>query len=264
MKPASPTILVVDDTEAIRYTKARTLRRAGYHVVEAATGREAIALAHEVRPPLAVLDVKLPDIDGIEVCRILKQDIPTILVLQMSASFVESEDRTRGLENGADSYLVEPVEPGELIATVRALMRMRDANEALRASEERYRVIVESATDYAIFTIDLEGLVTSWNAGAQNVLGYEEGEIVGQDSRLLWTPEDRAEGAPDAEIETARRTGRAEDERWHVRKDGDRLFAQGLLTPLLSDQGGPEGFPEDPAGPNRAKARRRAPGASDP
>ena len=126
--------------------------------------------------------MKLPDINGIEVCRILKQDIPTILVLQMSASFVEAKTGRAASENGADFIPRRACRAGELIATVRALMRMRDANEALRASEERYRVIVESATDYAIFTIDLDGLVTSWNAGAQNVLGYEEGEIVGQDS----------------------------------------------------------------------------------
>jgi PAS domain S-box-containing protein len=242
MKQTSVTILVLDDTEAIRYAKARTLRRAGYHVVEAGTGRDALALAREVKPQLALLDVKLPDINGIEVCRMLKEEMPAILVLQMSASFVESEDRTRGLESGADTYLVEPVEPGELVATVRALLRMRDAHEALRASEERYRVIVESATDYAIFTTDPHGRVTTWNTGAQNVLGYEEAEIVGQDSAVLWTPEDQAAGAPEAERRTAREVGRADDERWHVRKDGSQFFAQGLLTPLRSAENGPEGY----------------------
>lgn len=235
-------ILVVDDTEAIRYAKARTLRRAGYEVVEAGTGSDAVARAHETKPALAVLDVKLPDINGNEVCRILKQEMPDLLVLQMSASFVESEDRTRGLDSGADTYLVEPVEPGELVATVRALLRMREASEALRASEERYRLIVESATDYAIFTTDPDGRVTSWNAGAQNVLGFEEAEIVGQDARVLWTPEDRAAGAPETEMQGAREAGRAEDERWHLRKDGSRFFAHGLMMPLRSSGDGPEGF----------------------
>jgi PAS domain S-box-containing protein len=242
MDEASATILVVDDTEAIRYAKVRTLRRAGYHVLEAADGRRALALAAEARPLLVLLDVKLPDINGIEVCRILKQAQPEILVLQMSASFVESEDRTRGLDNGADTYLVEPVEPGELLASVRALLRMREANDALRASEERYRLIVESATDYAIFTTDLDGRVTSWNAGAQNVLGFEENDILGRDARILWTPEDRAAGAPEEEMRGAQEEGRAEDERWHMRKDGSQFFAHGLLMPLKGSDRIPQGY----------------------
>jgi PAS domain S-box-containing protein len=237
MDQVSPTILVVDDTEAILYAKVKTLRRAGYDVVEASTGQEAVVVARQTRPALALLDVKLPDISGIEVCRILKQEFPDILVLQMSASFIESEDRTRGLENGADTYLVEPVEPSELLASVRALLRMREANEALRASEERYRLIVESATDYAIFTTDLDGRVTSWNAGAQNVLGFKETDILGRDARILWTPEDRAAGAPEEEMRGAREEGRAEDERWHVRKDGSHFFAHGLLMPLKGSKG---------------------------
>ncbi|HEX2552690.1 MAG TPA: HWE histidine kinase domain-containing protein [Microvirga sp.] len=242
MDPVPATILVVDDTEAIRYAKARTLRRAGYHVLEASEGRQALTIATEARPALVLLDVKLPDISGIEVCRILKQEQPDILVLQMSASFVESQDRMRGLDNGADTYLVEPVEPGELLASVRALLRMREANEALRASEDRYRLIVESATDYAIFTTDLDGRVTSWNAGAQNVLGFEEPEILGEDARVIWTAEDRAAGAPEAEMRGAREEGRAEDERWHVRKDGSQFFAHGLLMPLKGPDRALQGY----------------------
>jgi PAS domain S-box-containing protein len=242
MDEVPATILVVDDTEAIRYAKVRTLRRAGYSVLEAADGGGALALAAEARPVLVLLDVKLPDINGIEVCRILKREWPEILVLQMSASFVESEDRMRGLDNGADTYLVEPVEPGELLASVRALLRMREVNNALRSSEERYRLIVESATDYAIFTTDLDGRVTSWNAGAQNVLGFEEDEILGRDARILWTPEDRAAGAPEEEMRGARDEGRAEDERWHMRKDGSQFFAHGLLMPLKGSDRNPQGY----------------------
>lgn len=239
---AQATILVVDDTEAIRYAKTRTLRKAGYEVLEAATGSDALALAREKKPPLVLLDVKLPDISGIEVCRILKEEFPDILVLQMSASFVDSEDRTRGLESGADNYLAEPVEPPELLAAVRALLRMRQASEALRASEERYRLIVESATDYAIFTTDVDGRVTSWNAGAQNVLGFDEQDILGRDARIIWTPEDAAAGAPEAEMRGARTHGRAQDERWHVRKDGSRFFAHGLMMPLRGGANGSQGY----------------------
>jgi PAS domain S-box-containing protein len=235
-------ILNLDDTEAIRYARSRTLRNAGYHVVEAGTGLEALRLAEELRPGLAILDVRLPDISGLEVCRRLRDAFPDILVLQMSASYVESEDRTRGLDAGADTYLVEPVEPGELLATVRALLRMRDATDALRASEERYRLIVESATDFAIFTTDPEGRVTSWNTGARNLLGYEEEEILGQNAAILWTPEDRERHAPEEERRKAWAEGRAGDDRWHIRKDGSRFFANGITMPLQKDGIGRQGF----------------------
>src|SRR5581483_10447578 len=115
------TILNVDDDEVGRYAKSRILQQAGYRVKEAATGSEALGLVKAERPHLVCLDVKLPDIDGVEVCRRIKADETTAwtLVLQLSASFTGNEDRIRGLEGGADSYLVAPVEPAEFLATVR-------------------------------------------------------------------------------------------------------------------------------------------------
>ena len=92
--------------------------------------------------------------------------------------------------------------------------------------------ILESASDYAIITIDPNGRITSWNAGARNLLGWEEAEALGMDGRLLFTPEDRERGAPEAEMAQARQAGRAEDERWHLRRDGSRFWGSGLMTPL--------------------------------
>jgi PAS domain S-box-containing protein len=106
------------------------------------------------------------------------------------------------------------------------------AEEALRASEERLRLILESATDYAIFTLDLDGKVATWNSGARNLLGYEEAEIVGRDGKVLFIPEDIERGVPGQEIQKALERGRAENERWHVRQDGSRFWASGLLMPL--------------------------------
>jgi PAS domain S-box-containing protein len=97
---------------------------------------------------------------------------------------------------------------------------------------ELFGRIVESATDFAIFAMDPSGLVTSWNAGAERLFGYAEGEIVGRSADLIFTPEDRAMDAPEDERRHARVDGRAEDERWHLRKDGSRFWASGLLMPL--------------------------------
>src|SRR5579884_2214917 len=103
------TILAVDDEPANRYARARGLRKAGFTVVEAATGAEALRLAAD-RPDLILLDVNLPDLDGFEVCRRLKADPATaaIPILQTSAQRVGPEDRVQGLEGGADGYLVLP------------------------------------------------------------------------------------------------------------------------------------------------------------
>ena len=142
-------ILNVDDNDGARYAKTRILSRAGFHVIEAATGTAALERVRADAPDLVLLDVKLPDINGLEVCRQIKAsaDTASTLVLQTSAAAVHSLDRIRGLEGGADSYLTEPVEPAELIAHVRALLRARLAENALRESEERFRQLAENIDD---------------------------------------------------------------------------------------------------------------------
>lgn len=108
----------------------------------------------------------------------------------------------------------------------------RQAEEQARASEARMRLVAESANDYAIITMDEEGRATSWNKGAEALFGYSEQEMLGQPLDLLFVPEDRAAGVPAEELRRAREDGRAEDERWHLRKDGSRFFCSGVTTPL--------------------------------
>ena len=127
-------ILNVDDNAAGRYARSRILKRAGYDVVEAGTGSEALRLLKESNPELVLLDVKLPDMSGMEVCRIIKEDPQSshIMVLQISASHTTVPDRILGLNCGADTYLAEPVESGELLATVRALLRLYEREQENR------------------------------------------------------------------------------------------------------------------------------------
>jgi signal transduction histidine kinase len=127
------TILNVNDHEPTRYMITRILRGSGFHVLEAGTGEDALRLAG-ADPDLIVLDVKLPDVSGFEVCRLLKQNTGTasIAILQTSATFVTTEKKVQGLDAGADGYLTHPFEPAELIATVKALLRMRRAEQELR------------------------------------------------------------------------------------------------------------------------------------
>lgn len=142
-KQAGPRILVVDDDQGKRYVIARHLKRAGYRVIEAATGAEALRLLQEPLD-LLVVDIHLPDISGMEVTRMVKADPRTadLMTLQLSASFTSTPDRVQGLNSGADAYLVHPVETAELLATVRALLRIRQAERERAEFREQLVAIV--------------------------------------------------------------------------------------------------------------------------
>jgi PAS domain S-box-containing protein len=114
--------------------------------------------------------------------------------------------------------------------------------QSWRDSEELLRLMVESVKDYAIFALDPERRVTSWNTGAERLFGYAEGEIFGQSGDILYTPEDQATGVPETEAAKALKDGRAEDKRWHIRKDGSRFFATGMVRPMRDEGGTFRGF----------------------
>jgi PAS domain S-box-containing protein len=109
-------------------------------------------------------------------------------------------------------------------------------------SQELFRLIAESIRDYAVFVTDLEGRVVSWNPGVEALLGFAEGQWVGAHSSIIFTPEDRERGVHLREMETALREGRAEDKRWHVRRDGSRFWANGMLMLLRDGEDGARGF----------------------
>jgi PAS domain S-box-containing protein len=364
-EPPLVSILHVDDNETNRYVVHRMLRNAGFNVAEAATGEAALQSVAQARPDLIILDVKLPDINGFEISQRLKTNPATasIPILLLSASLVESKYKAQGLESGADGYLAQPVESLELIATVKALLRMRQAEEsarlsatqwqttfdamndgvcllnrqgrvvrcnsamttllrkpfseidgclhqelmqtmldstevtsftrvqethqreslelrfgnqwfsistdpvfdrdgvftgavyimaditdrrqaeeALRASEERFRLLLENVEDYAIFFLDIQGRILRWSTGAEHILGYREAEVLTKPSSIIFTPEDLEQGADKQELEGALKEGRTEDERWHVRKDGSRFWGSGIVTLLRDGTGQPRGF----------------------
>ena len=106
----------------------------------------------------------------------------------------------------------------------------------------RARNLVDSALDYAIVTLDLDGFITGWNAGAQAIMGYSEAEILGRTADILFTSEDRRGDRLALEMTRAHSEGRATNERWHLRRDGTRFWASGLMMPLLGPEGRAEGF----------------------
>ena len=141
----------------------------------------------------------------------------------------------------ADAGLHDPT--GALRAEIERLREdVRRSAEAAARSEMLSRAVLDSATDYAIFTLDIEGRVSSWNAGAARVLGWAEADILGQPGEVIFTPEDVAKGVPQAEMAGTRETGRSVGERFHLRGDGRRFWAAGLMTPLRTAAGEQIGF----------------------
>src|SRR5215510_2540782 len=189
MAPLKPLILNVDDSEAALYAKSRILRQAGYDVVEATTGAETLELVRARRPNLVLLDLKLPDMSGYEVCGRIKgsPETATVLVLQISATYAGGSDRVRGLDSGADGYLAEPVEPQELLATIRAFLRLQRAEEALRESEAKYRTLMESLAD-GVFVAQ-NGRFVFANDELPAMLGYSLQELLELPFEAVIAPE---------------------------------------------------------------------------
>jgi PAS domain S-box-containing protein len=176
---ARHTVLVVDDNPSTRYSTARTLRAAGFETKEAITGSEGLALA-PLGMSAVVLDVNLPDIDGFEVCGLLRAASETSLlpIIHLSATYVGDAHKVAGLNSGADAYLVHPVEPAVLIATLQALIRARTAEDQLRHSERRFRAIYNYAQS-GIALIDFQGRFADVNPALAALLGRPREQLIG-------------------------------------------------------------------------------------
>lgn len=169
-----------------------------------------------------------------------ESDLPHVAVLdaaelhrRIAVLDAERSRLCRELDDHARDGRASQYAPPELTTQLHQIAEeLAVARAALRDSAGWHRLICESATDYAIITTDVTGHVTNWNVGAQNLFGWCEEEAIGQALSIIFVPEDRAANIPAIEMQGAQASGRAEDERWHQRKDSSRFWASGLLMPL--------------------------------
>ncbi|WP_207538844.1 sensor histidine kinase [Sabulicella rubraurantiaca] len=159
---------------------------------------------------------------------------------ELAVSLEELRITTEALEEANTS--LTSLNEGLQEAVAARTSELEAANAALREREEWLRLIFEGATDYAIFAMDAEGRVAEWNSGAERLLGFRADEVLGRKPVGMWTPEDRATRQPELEMCSAVEVGRAEDNRWHLRQDGSRFWAVGVMTPLFDHDGQLRGF----------------------
>ncbi len=152
-------LLIVDDNATTRYAMRRVLERHGYQVLEAGTGSEGLELVANASPDALILDVNLPDMSGFDIARQLRADASTALLplIHVSAASIETNDIITGLDAGGDAYLIHPVDPDVLLATLRTLLRVRDTERALRDSEARFReIFIHVAAPIAVLDAELQ------------------------------------------------------------------------------------------------------------
>ena len=238
-------VLVVDDVAANLLAMQAVLGDEEYELVDAASGAEAVAAVERREFAVVLLDARMPGMDGFETAIRLRDAVagrrPVPIILVTAAD--ENDDQLRrAYEAGAADFVRKPLDRTVLKAKVRVFADLYRAHQHLADSELRFHHLVDAVVDYAIFMLDEEGRVATWNSGAQKAKGYLASEIQGRHFSIFYTEEDRRSGRPNALLDVVRREGRVEDRGWRVRKDGSRFWAGVVISALYGPNGEVRGF----------------------
>ncbi len=243
-------ILLVDDQPANLAVLEAVLAELDEVLISVTSGELALRKVLEAEFAVILMDVRMPTMSGLETAEMLRSHprsraVPIIFI---TASHDDQFQVEQAYALGAVDYLTKPVSPVMLRSKVAVFIDLhrktaeiaRHAQAthmaALRTRDERIRLILDNTRDYAFIGTDPDGIVTEWEGGAETITGWWADSARGQSAAIIFTPEDRAGGRPQAEMRQARETGRAEDRRWHLRRDGTRFFADGVTVPLRDDQ----------------------------
>jgi PAS domain S-box-containing protein len=204
------------------------LKRAGFEVLDAGTGGQALEIARASRPDLVLLDVNLPDMDGFEVCRRLRADpaTTTLPIVHVSATFVSDRAQDLAYEGGADSYLIDPVEPAVLLATIHSLLRLRRAEEGLRAASRGWQATFDAIGD-GVCLLGADGTVARVNAAFAALVEIAPADLAGRAWTEIWTSfGGGSEPSPTRRVEQTRRRETLDLQR-------DRRWLRFLVDPVL-------------------------------
>ncbi|TCK32786.1 two-component system CheB/CheR fusion protein [Paraburkholderia sp. BL8N3] len=211
---ASTGIATIFVDRAMRIKRYTPSAVALFNLIETDIGRPLLDLTHRLNYPELAADAR----GAFEDLKLAEREVSTIdgnWFLSRVLPYRTLDDRIDGA-----------------VLTLIDITKRRRAEAAARSSEERLKLAALTTDDYAIIVQDPDGTILSWNRGAQRMFGFEEKEVVGKSIDLIFVPEDRANGAAIAERETAKKEGRAEDERWHRRKDGSKIYCSGVMTSI--------------------------------
>jgi PAS domain S-box-containing protein len=248
MSEAGRRILIVEDQRLIAADLENTLKKLGYVVVgNVPAGEDAIRKSDEARPELVLMDVRLRgEMDGIQAAEIIRDrfNVPVVYL----TAYADEETILRAKKTTPFGYLVKPFNERELRATIEIafythqMERTLADERAKRQGAEEFKSLVDGVRDYAIFMLDRNGRITTWNSGAERLKGYKAEEIIGEDFSVFYPEEERQAGHPKRLLETALRDGRVEEENWRVRKDATRFWASDTISAICNESGTLIGF----------------------
>ncbi|WP_371765682.1 response regulator [Massilia sp.] len=249
-------ILLVDDQPANLAVLEAILADLGQTLVSVTSGEAALreVLAHDFA--VVLLDVRMPTMNGFELAELIREHPRThsLPIIFLTAGDADEFPLERAYALGAVDYLTKPLNPIVLRAKVAVFIDLYRKNAELARIEEdrhraqlrsrdaRLRLILDNIRDYAFIGTDVDRIVTEWEGGAAAITGWSSDDVRGRSADLLFTPEDAATGMPEQESRRALEQGRAEDRRWHLRRDGTRFFADGVMVPLRDEAGVHAGF----------------------
>lgn len=241
-------IVIVEDQRLIAADLERTLTRMGYEIVgNVPSGEEAIQTTFSTRPDLVLMDIQLQgEMDGIQAARVIRgrMDVPIAYL----TAFADEDTLARAKITTPFGYVLKPYDERELRAAVEIALykhendrRLEEERTARKAAEE-FRALVDAVQDYAIYKLDAEGRVVTWNVGAALITGYTASEIIGGPTSILYPAEAREARRPEIELEIAATEGKVVSEGWRIRKDGSLFWVSSTTTALFDEAGQLRGY----------------------
>ena len=239
-----PSILLVDDSPANLLALRAMLEQVDVRCIEARTGSEALQHVVEREFAVVLLDVLMPGMNGFETARRIRgttrsRTTPIIFITGLD---LEAQSLEEAYALGAVDYLVKPILPLVLEAKVRGFVDLFVEQQRSKREADMLRLLIESTQEYAIFMLDPDGRITSWNRGAERLNGYRPDEIIGRHFSLFYPDEALARGWPEHELQVTRAEGRFEDVGWRIRKDGSRFWANVVIAAVRDSAGQLLGF----------------------